>query len=111
MIQNLLLLLNAVVAVALVLVILLQRQDTSGGGIMGGANMGAAPVTRNPLAKTTTYLAILFMGSSLLLAVMSTGQGKSGSVFDKSVEVPAIEKPEATETPIPVPVPTPEVPQ
>ncbi len=81
----------------LVLAILLQKPDTSGGGIMGGANAGSGPVMRNPLVKPTAVLAALFMGSSLLLAVISTGSGRDESVFDApEAATPTEERPEAT---------------
>ena len=94
MIQHILLLADALIAIALVLVILLQRQDSSGGGIMGGANMGASPVMRNPLAKATAYLGTAFMGISLFLAYLSSGQGKAESIFDAVgvMEPPVVEE-------------------
>ncbi|MFZ2619936.1 MAG: preprotein translocase subunit SecG [Alphaproteobacteria bacterium] len=108
MLHTLLLLLNALVAVALVIAILLQRQDTSGGGIMGGANLGASAVVRNPLAKPTAILAAIFMGSSILLAVMAAGKGKETSVFEEAApvaEIPAVPATVAPEAQGTVPVP------
>lgn len=97
MLSTILLLFNAVVAILLVLVILLQKPDTSGGGIMGGANAGSGPVMRNPLVKPTAILAALFMGSSLLLAVLSTGAGRDESVFDTpETATPQEDRPDAT---------------
>ena len=92
MLHTTLLILNAVLAVTLVLLILLQKQDTSGGGIMGGANLGGGPVMRNPLAKPTAYVAAAFMANCVLLAVLSMGQGAETSVFEQ-VGTPVLEEP------------------
>lgn len=109
MLHNLLLLLNGLVALSLLIAILLQRQDTSGGGIMGG-NTGAASVTRNPLAKPTSWLGATFMGTSLLLAGLSMGGGASTSLFDEAA-APTMDSVEGIVTDIPMnipPVPMPE---
>jgi preprotein translocase subunit SecG len=109
MLHSLLLLLNALVAIALVIVILLQRQDTALGGAFGGANLGASGVTRNPLARPTAILATVFMASSLLLAVLSTGQGRTHSVVDLTTALPTQDGPALPAADVPVvPVPLPQ---
>jgi preprotein translocase subunit SecG len=106
MLHNLLLLLNALVAVALVVVILLQRQDTALGGAFGGANLGSGGVTRNPLARPTAILATIFMASSLLLAVLSAGQGQADSLIGVA-PLPATGAEQSAEMPL-VPIPLPQ---
>ena len=69
----------------LILIILLQRQDSSGGGIIGGANLGGGPVARNPLAKPTAWLAAIFMVNCVILAMLSLQENKTESVFDGDV--------------------------
>lgn len=85
MLITLLLLLNALVAIALVGTILLQRSEAGlGGAFGGGPNAGSGGGNRNPLVKVSTYLAIIFMGSCLLLAVLSQGGGKSTSLLENA---------------------------
>lgn len=103
MLQNMLLLLNAVVAIALVIAIMLQRSDSSIGGAFGGGSTGEVPSSaNNPIAKATVWLAAIFMGSSLFLAYVSSGAGKSQSVVDV-VEENTLPLPNTVNTELPLP--------
>ncbi|GAB4135790.1 MAG: hypothetical protein Kow00104_19960 [Rhodothalassiaceae bacterium] len=79
------LILHLALALALVGVILIQRSE--GGGLgMGGTAGGlmSARGAANLLTRATTYLAIGFLATSLLLAVIA-GQGRSsGSIVDET---------------------------
>lgn len=84
---NILLFVNITVSVLLVILILLQRAS-SGLGALGGGGSSAAfssASTGNALSKATTILAILFMGSSLLLAVELGGKSRETSIVEESV--------------------------
>lgn len=109
MLQSLLVVLNIVSALSVVLLILLQRQDTSmGGAFGGGANAGAAPTVRNPLARPTAIAAAIFLASCLGLALVNKGAGKAQSLFDQAaaqqVEAEAVQQAEQPAVPeIPAP--------
>lgn len=70
---------HVLVCLALIVVVLLQ--SSKGGGLAGafggggGQTMFGGQETATFLSKTTTYLAILFMVLSLLLAFLSSRQG------------------------------------
>ncbi|GAB4576338.1 MAG: hypothetical protein Tsb008_19950 [Rhodothalassiaceae bacterium] len=93
-----LLILHLALALALVGVILIQRSE--GGGLgMGGTAGGlmSARGAANLLTRATAFLAIGFLATSLLLAVIA-GQGRSsGSIVDETPiedEAPAQTVPE-----------------
>ncbi len=84
MLQTLLLLAHAIVAVVLVILVLLQRSDGGMGALGGGVNaMFAGRKSANPLSRATAIMAALFMGLSLLLSVQFMGAGRSSSVVDE----------------------------
>lgn len=82
-----LLVVHALVAIALIVVVLLQRSEGGGLGIGSTGGMGGfmtARGTANLLTRTTAVLAAVFMGMSLLLAVMAGTPSKERqrSIFD-----------------------------
>jgi preprotein translocase subunit SecG len=111
--QNILLVIQLMVAVALIGVILIQRTAQDGGGLMGGGNtMGGLFTARgsaNLLTRTTAFLATVFILNSLVLGYIASNQHHTHSVLDQltpsgpttSAPVqPAPEKvPEAPKTP------------
>ena len=111
MIYNALLFLHLIICVALVLVVLLQ--SGKGGGLAGafGGGMGGAGQTlfggrgaATFLSKTTTVLGIAFMTSSLLLAILSGGQGDARSILRESQFTPGVSPPPAGDTqPVQIP--------
>ena len=87
---------HLMIALAMIIVILIQRSEGGGLGIGGGAGGGggmgsfmSARGTANLLTRTTAILAACFMGTSILLAILS-GSGGSSSIVDR---VPAQEQP------------------
>ncbi len=70
--------LHALVTLALIVVVLMQKRNTGAlGGLAGQSNpsrMTTPRASSNPLAKLTTWLAVIFIGLSLLLAYVSKGQ-------------------------------------
>jgi preprotein translocase subunit SecG len=92
--EGVLLFIHIVVCLLLVIVVLLQSGKSADlAGAFGGYGSqstfgprGAATL----LSKLTTTLAILFMVTSLLLQILATSRGHSGSVLGK--EKPAAKK-------------------
>jgi preprotein translocase subunit SecG len=93
MIFKLLIAVHVVVCFVLILVVLLQ--SSKGGGLAGafggggGQTMFGGQETATFLSKATTYLAVMFMVLSLLLAFLSARQNAPGS---RSVVRQAVEQ-------------------
>ncbi len=87
--HQILLVIHLMLAIALIIVVLMQRSEgsglsglgTAGSGGMGGFLSGRGQA--NLLTRTTAILAALFIGSSILLAVMARQTAPSGSIFDQ----------------------------
>ncbi len=77
-----LLVIQLIVALALVAVILFQRSEGGALGIGGGGGMMSARGSANLLTRLTTILAIVFIGLSLGLTVLTANQGTGPSVLD-----------------------------
>ncbi|GGI86369.1 hypothetical protein GCM10007973_23630 [Polymorphobacter multimanifer] len=77
-----LLVVHALIALALVTVILLQRSEGGGLGIGGGTGGGMVSVrgAANLLTRATTVLAVMFISTSILLAVLAAGTSKPRAV-------------------------------
>ena len=77
-----LLVVHSLIALALVTVILLQRSEGGGLGIGGGTGGGMMSVrgAANLLTRATTVLAVLFIGNSIILAVLAAGTSKPKAV-------------------------------
>ncbi len=85
--QNVLLVVQLILAVALVAVILIQRTAQDGGGLTGGGStMGGLFTARgsaNLLTRVTAVLATLFIVNSLALGMMASSQHKNKSLIDQ----------------------------
>ena len=83
-----LLVVHTLIAIGLVGVILLQRSEGGGLGIGGGTGGGmmSARGAANLLTRSTTVLAVLFIGSSIVLAVLAAGTNKPRKI-DTSLAV------------------------
>jgi preprotein translocase subunit SecG len=103
--QNVLLVVQLILALALVAVILVQRTAQDGGGLMGGGGGGTmgglftARGSANLLTRTTAVLATLFILNSLALGVMASSQHKSASLIDQIAPVAPVEEQKAPEAP------------
>jgi preprotein translocase subunit SecG len=87
--QTILLVIHLLVTVAMIGVILIQRSE--GGMGLGGGTMGGLMTTRgsaNLLTHTTAILAACFLGTSLLLAILASHQGRPSSILN-TTELPA----------------------
>jgi len=82
------------VIACILLVIVVLMQSSKGGGLSGAfGGMGSQAVmggreTANFLSRATTYLAVIFMVTSLSLAFLSAGQGteEQESVLKKAAQ-------------------------
>ena len=85
--ENLILILNIILAILLVGVILLQRSE---GGALGlGASQDSFITSRSAgsfLTKVTAIIATLFIVTSVLLTIMSKEEFSSTSVLEKVEE-------------------------
>ncbi|MFY9286893.1 MAG: preprotein translocase subunit SecG [Alphaproteobacteria bacterium] len=102
--QNVLLVVQLLIAFALIAVILVQRTAQDGGGLMGGGNtMGGLFTARgsaNLLTRTTAILATLFILNSLALGIMASRGHSSASLVDQVAPLaPAPETPAIPEVP------------
>ena len=93
--ENILLVLNIILAVLLVLVVLLQKSE---GGALGiGASQDSFVSSRsggNFLTKATTIIATLFIINSISLTVMSRQSMPTTSVLEKVEEKQESSEPE-----------------
>lgn len=97
--QTIVLLIHLFLAIGLVISVLLQRSEGGALGIGGGGGMGGLMTSRgsaNFLTKVTACIAGMFMVTSLVLAIISSGTSKPGSILDQGA------KPATTEAPKPV---------
>ena len=88
------------IAIALVAVVLVQRSEGGGLGI-GGGTMGGLMTTRgsaNLLTRVTAGLAVCFMATSIVLAILSGAGQEQRSVLDQPVQ-PAPVQPAEPEPP------------
>ena len=85
--ENIILILNIILAVLLVVVVLLQKSE---GGALGiGASQESYISSRSAgsfLTKTTAIIATLFIITSILLTIMSKQEFSSTSVLEKIEE-------------------------
>ncbi len=84
---NLFLIIHSILAIVLIIIILLQRSDGGAlGGIGGGSFSGmlTGRSSANFLTKLTAFIAALFLGNSLLLAILS-GNINDNSIINETV--------------------------
>ena len=82
--ESVVLVIHLILAVTIVALVLLQRSSGGGLGLGGGlGDFAGARATANALTKATTFCAICFFGTSLLLSVMATrGSDENSGVFE-----------------------------
>ena len=93
--ENLILVLNIILAVLLVFIILIQKSE---GGALGiGASQESFISSRsagNLLTKATAIIATLFIITSIYLTILSKGQISTSSVLEKVEEKQDSSEPE-----------------
>ena len=97
--ENIIVILNIILAVILVLVILLQKSE---GGALGlGASQDSFVSSRsasNFLTKTTAIIATLFIITSIMLTILSRDEISSSSVLEKIEEKQDTSEPQIPKT-------------
>ena len=88
---NLFLIIHAILALTLIVIILLQRSDGGAlGGLGGGGGSFSGMLTgrssANFLTKLTAIIAALFLGNSLLLAILSGNLKEKSIVNEATIE-------------------------
>lgn len=99
------LVIHLLLTVALVGLVLLQKSEggglATGGGASGGANFLSGRATGNLLTKATVALAVCFMATSILLAVMASMRSRGEDDLLKALmrpqALPPITAPAASE--------------
>jgi len=103
--EQVVLVIHLLVALALVGVILLQKSEGGalgglGGGMSGGASFGGLFTARGGasfLTRTTAILAASFIATSLLLAILATGEDDGSTILDELPGDSAPAQPQAPE--------------
>lgn len=107
--ETILLVVHVIITISLVILVLLQRSEGGGLGI-GGGSMGGLVSHRSAadlLTKVTTYLAIGFFASCLILGILANHKVKESSsiILDKPLSTPGkpvtplVPTPEASDQP------------
>lgn len=114
--QEVMLVIQSLIAVALIGVILVQRTAQDGGGLMGGGStMGGLFTARgsaNLLTRATAVLATLFIINSLALGIIASRAHQSKSVIDQMLPQSNQTAPATSEAPAQPEAPkAPEAPQ
>ena len=87
--ETLVLTIHILIAVALVAVILLQRSEGGGLGIGGSSSGGGfmtARGTANLMTRATTFLAIGFFATTVLLAILAGYSNEPASIVDEVLQ-------------------------
>lgn len=89
--ENVVLVIHLLLALAIIGLVLIQRSEGGGLGIGGGGgglgNVASAKSMSNVLTKITTFCAIAFFCTSLLLGILAGQHSSSGkSILDQLVE-------------------------
>ena len=87
--ETLVLTIHILIAVALVAVILLQRSEGGGLGIGGSSSGGGfmtARGTANLMTRTTTFLAIGFFATTVVLAILAGYSNEPASIVDEVLQ-------------------------
>lgn len=96
--EHVVLVIHLILTLALIVLILLQRSEGGGLGLGTGGGLGSfatAQSTANALTKATTFVAIGFFATSIILAILASRTGASTSILDAAVpdDKPAIVAP------------------
>ena len=87
--ETLVLTIHILIAVALVAVILLQRSEGGGLGIGGSSSGGGfmtARGTANLMTRATTFLAIGFLATTVVLAILAGYSNEPASIVDEVLQ-------------------------
>jgi preprotein translocase subunit SecG len=77
------LIIHIIISISIVGLVLMQRSEGGGLGIGGGNNFMSARGTADFLTRVTTFLAIAFFCTSILLAMIAGYGKKTNSIVDE----------------------------
>ena len=80
---TIILIIHIIISISIVALVLMQRSEGGGLGIGGGNNFMSARGTADFLTRATTFLAIAFFCTSILLAMIAGYGKKSNSIVDE----------------------------
>ena len=90
--ENVLLIIHAMLAVALIIVVLIQRAEGGALGIGGGSDGMSPRGSADILTRTTAIIAVLFVVTSISLTILSLQSNKERTLeFDNVDTLPAID--------------------
>ena len=84
--ENLLILVNIILAIILIVVILLQRSEGGGLGIGGSGDFMSGRAVGNVLSRMTAIFATFFFITSLSLALLSSSNQNTSILDDINVD-------------------------
>lgn len=90
--EHVVLVIHLIVTLVMIVLIMLQRSEGGGLGIGSSGGMGnfaSVQSTANALTKITTYVAMIFFVTSIILAIMAARGDTSSSILDAASETPA----------------------
>jgi preprotein translocase subunit SecG len=98
--EHVVLVIHLIVTLVMIILILLQRSEGGGLGLgTGGGGLGnfaSVQSTANALTKITTYVAMIFFVTSIILAIIAARGNESSSILDAaSKDVPVATAPAA----------------
>lgn len=90
--EHVVLVIHLIVTLVLIVLIMLQRSEGGGLGLGTGGGLGnvaSAQSTANVLTKVTTFVAIGFFATSLILAIIAARGNAPKSILDSVAETKA----------------------
>ncbi len=106
--EHVVLVIHLIVTIVMIVLIMLQRSEGGGLGLgsSGGlGNFASAQTTGNVLTKATTYVALIFFVTSIILAIMAARGNHASSILDAvSNDTPAVTEPAKPSEPPTVPI-------
>lgn len=109
--ENVVLVIHLFLALAIIGLVLLQRSEGGGLGIGGGGGLGnlaSSQGMNNALTKATTFCAIAFFCTSLMLGVLARGHSQAGQgimdILEEQADTIAIEEAVDIDEPPSIPI-------
>ncbi len=105
--EHVVLVIHLILTLALIVLILLQRSEGGGLGLGTGGGLGnfaTAQSTASALTRATTYVAVGFFVTSIILAILASRTGTNQSILDAASadSVPALTQEAPAEPVVPV---------
>ena len=95
--ENVFLIIHAILAILLIIVVLIQRAEGGALGIGGGSDGMSPRGTADILTRTTAIIAVFFIITSIALTILSIRENGNISIMDKeenSTSIDTLDLPE-----------------